>query len=200
MPKPKHITPSKFKDVLTKGRGKDKPFGDTALSYAEDLAMEMLGVTLDEVTAPSLQWGLDLEPVAIEAYQMQTFNKVDPVEQSIHHPTLPYVCGLPDGLVGTDGMVEIKCPKQSRNHKRNLVNAYQYEKLYKAQIQGYLWITGRNWCDFVSFDPRFPEDYQLAIHRIERDDDYIEMLEHRIKEFWQVVADEFYKLTASKHT
>ena len=190
MPKSGHITPSRFKDVMTKGRNKSQVWGQTALTYADELAMNIIGVQMPEVTAPALQHGIELEPFAIQAYERDTFTKVLTVESAIHHPQFKYICGTMDGLVGDEGMIEIKCPHNPLNHWRNIMYAEQYEKLYKWQIQGYLWITGRQWCDFVSFHTaeQWGEN-MLYTHRIERNTELIEQLEERIPMFWQIVLN-----------
>ena len=81
-------------------------------------------------------------------------------------------------------MIEVKCPINPLNHFKNIMYAEQYEKLYKWQIQGYLWITGRHWCDFVSFDPRLlqGENWALCCHvvRIERNEAEILEIERKI--------------------
>ena len=135
MPKSGHITPSRFKDVMTKGRNKSQVWGQTALTYADELAMNIIGVEMPEVTSKSLEHGKEMEPFAIQAYERDSFTQVLAVESAIHHPEFNYICGTMDGLVGDEGMIEIKCPHNPLNHWRNIMYAEQYEKLYKWQIQ-----------------------------------------------------------------
>lgn len=197
MPKSGHITPSKFKAVMTKGKSKASMWGQTALTYADELAMNIIGVQVPEVTAASLEHGKELEPFAIQAYEMQTFSSVQTVESPIHHPEYEYICGTMDGLVMEDGMIEVKCPINPLNHFKNIMYAEQYEKDYKWQIQGYLWITGRHWCDFVSFhtDEAWGEN-NIFVHRIERNNHDIQELEERMPLFWQIVQDNVQKYLA----
>lgn len=189
MPKSGHITPSQFKAVMTKGRTKNQMWGQTALTYADRLAMNRAtGIDIEEVTAKSLEHGKELEPFAIQAYERENFAEVYTVETPIHHPDYEYICGTMDGLVMEDGMIEVKCPINPLNHFQNIMYAKQYEKDYKWQIQGYLWITGRKWCDFVSFHTHEGwGDKQLFSHRITRDEDLINQLEERMPLFWQIV-------------
>jgi len=188
MPKLGCITPSKFKAVMTKGRTKSQMWGQTALTYADELAMNLIGVETPDISAPALEHGNELEPFAIQAYEMENFVEVVKVDEPIHHSELDYVCGTMDGLVSTDGIIEIKCPFNPLNHFKNIMEAEQYEKLYKWQIQGYLWITGRQWADFVSFHTHEAwGDNQLFAHRIERDEDIIQQLQERVPLFWGIV-------------
>lgn len=194
MPKSGHITPSRFKAVMTRGRSKSSEWGQTALSYADELAMNIVGIQIPEITAASLEHGKDLEPFAIQAYEMEHFAQVTPVESPIHHPKYDYICGTMDGLVSEDGTIEIKCPINPLNHWKNILYAEQYEKDYKWQIQGYLWITGRQWTDFCSFhtDEAWG-DKKLFTHRIERNHHDIQQLEERLPKFWEIVQDKLNK-------
>lgn len=188
MPTPKHITPSRFKDVMTKPRSKSAVWGKTSLSYADSLVMDHLGVHREEVTAKSLEWGKDIEPVARQDYEFETFSKVEVPTDPIHLPGSLPVCGTPDGLVGSDGIIEIKSPWAVRSMMTVRTDFEAYYSDYKWQVQGYLWITGRKWCDFVVFDPRWPEDLRLSVTRIERDDKMIAELAERIELFHQLVV------------
>lgn len=178
--RPAHISPSQFHRVMTSGRKKDEIFGKTAESYAEEIVQRMLGVH-DDYVSYEMQWGIDNEPEAIERYQVETSSTVE-AKSRIIHEDYEYISGEPDGLVGEDGIIEVKCPNSS-NHFKNLLNAEQVTQ-YRWQIQGYLWLTGRKWCDFVSYDPRYPEKYQISINRVVRDDDMISQLEDRCQLFW----------------
>ena len=191
MPKLGCITPSRFKDVMTKGKKKGELFGQTALTYADELAMNITtGIEKPEVTAKSLDHGNEMEPFAIQAYERENFVKVETVDAHIHHPNYDYVCGIMDGLVHTDGVIEIKCPHNPLNHWKNIMYGEQYEKLYKWQVQGYPWITRRQWTDFASFsaDERWGNN-MLYVHRIERNPELIEQLEERIPLFWEIVQN-----------
>lgn len=190
MPKSGHITPSRFKDVMTRGRSKSVEWGATAMSYADELAMNLIGVQMNDISAPALEHGIELEPFAIQTYEMENFATITRVESPIHHPEYEYICGTMDGLVSLDGIIEVKCPFNPLNHWKNMLYASQYEKQYKWQIQGYLWITGREWCDFVSFHPDEAwGDNKLFTHRILRDQEIINQLEERLPLFWQIVQD-----------
>jgi hypothetical protein len=185
MPKPGYISASQFKKVMVRGK-KGESFGLVAESYAEEIIMEMIGVQLPSVFSKEMEWGEDHEWDAIDAYQQDQLVTVNRDFDFLVHPVIESVGGTPDGLVGSDGLIEVKCPYNPRWHFKNLVSNYQFDKdtgEYYEQIQGYMMITGRAWCDCVSFDPRWPKDFQLAIHRVNRDDQFIAELEARLIEF-----------------
>jgi hypothetical protein len=197
MPNKGNITPSQFKKIMTNPRSKkareNGEWSQTAITYANELVLARLGVERDEVNAASLEWGNTWEPIAIERYEDETGSFPVSVDKSIFHPQFDFVCGKPDGLVNADGIIEIKSPFNPLNHLANIETAAQYED-YKYQIQGYLWITGRSWCDFVSYDHRFPEPMQIAIHRIERDPEIVSALESKIIEFEKFIVAKLEKL------
>lgn len=91
----------------------------------------------------------------------------------IQHPTFQWVGGSPDGLIGDDGLLEIKCPASAIVHLKTMMTGKMPEE-HQAQIQGNLWITGRHWAEFVSYDARMPAHLRLFHQRIERDQEFIE--------------------------
>lgn len=121
----------------------------------------------------SLQWGIDAESFAREAYEIKTGEFVDEIA-FITHPLLPNFGISPDGLIGVDGGIEIKCPKSPQIHLQRFLNGVPEE--YVPQLQGFLWVTGRKWIDFVSYDPNTKEQFKLLIIRVERDEQFIDNL------------------------
>ena len=97
------------------------------------------------------------------------------------HPTIAMSGASPDGLIDADGQIEIKCPAQA-THLKTLLSRKPAGK-YITQMQWQMACTGRQWCDFVSFDPRFPAHLQLCIIRMERDDKLIASLETEVTKF-----------------
>jgi hypothetical protein len=120
-----------------------------------------------------MQWGIDQEDHARAAYQIHALCTVEEVG-FLEHPRL-FAGASPDGLIGDDGMVEIKCPNQS-THGETLLTGRIDDKYHK-QMQFQLACSGRSWCDFVSFDPRFPEPMRLWVKRVNRDDEAINEIE-----------------------
>lgn len=189
MPKPCYITPSKIKDMMTSGRSKSKVWGETAMNYAYAVALERCGVDLvDTAFGAALDWGNDNEYLAIQAYESARLVEVHSQQVFQQHQHYTFVGGTPDGLIGDVGGLDVKCPYNMVNHAKNIINNEQL-KLYNDQFQAYMWITGRAWWDFVSFDPRYPKELQLHVHRVERDDGRIEQIEQRYNEFEPLIED-----------
>jgi len=172
------FTASRFADLMTKGRG-GEDFGQTALTYIQEVATERItGVPINSFAGnTATDWGTENEPLALKAYEDATGNKV---ESAPFVAADDWVGGSPDGLVGIDGLLEIKCPFNSRYHLLRL-GTKEPPKQYVWQIQGNLWISGRKWLDYVNFDPRFPEKSRLHVIRVERDDEAIKELSERIE-------------------
>lgn len=123
----------------------------------------------------AMRRGSELEPLARGAYEAHTGALVSEVAFVVH-PDFAFIGVSPDGLLDETGLLEVKCPAAQAKHLYALrTGAHANE--YKWQIQGQLWVTGRAWCDAVSYDPRFPEGLQLAITRVTRDDVAIKALE-----------------------
>lgn len=187
------FTPSQFAAAMTNGRGKESGPGETALKLCRKIAMERIGVEPLELSLSALDWGNEWEPIALNHYESEKMVTVEPVFEPLFHPELSNVAGTPDGLVGDDGLIEIKCPHNPENHFENLLDGKQLD-LYKWQGQGYLWITGRKWFDFISFDPRYDEKYKMAVIRVERDDEMISQLSERIELLESIVNEILQKL------
>lgn len=175
MPSPGYLTASTFPDLMTRGKGKEE-FGKTAMRHIEQLALDFLMVERgEEATADSLEWGLEHEDNARFFYQKSTLCSVAQPGFRVS-PDFEYVGGTIDGLVGTEGGIEVKCPKNSIKH------LFHFEELYTEyvyQVQGYLWIYNLKWIDFVSYDPRCPAVYQLKVLRVEPDTGIISALKAR---------------------
>ena len=171
------FTGSRFADVLAKSKRDGKP-----LKARDDLiwtiATERIqGYQEQGVTSYSLQWGTSNEPIAREQYELKTGEFVDEIA-FIAHGALDYIGISPDGTVGEDGGIEIKCPKSPQIHLQRFL--YGVPDEYVPQLQGFLWVTGRQWIDFVSFDPNTAPKFRLLIIRVERDEPYIQNLEKEV--------------------
>jgi putative phage-type endonuclease len=137
-------------------------------------------------TNAAMQWGTEQEKFARAEYELACDWTVDEVGLVIH-PMIEQGAASPDGLVSTDGLVEIKCPKTS-THLQTLVDKKQ-PRQYENQMLWQMACTGRQWCDFVSYDPRLPEDLQLFVHRFDRDEKRIEEIEAAVTQFLSEVDD-----------
>lgn len=189
------ITASRFGDVK---RLKNGEWGETALSYLYELAGEHLtGQPADTFAGNSAtDWGNEYEAEALREYTRRTGRKVKTGQNFLQHPELALVGGTPDGLIGEKGVIEVKCPYSFKNHLRTVINRTVPNE-YIAQVHGQLWLSGREWCDFVSYDPRIPKDHpaRLVIVRVERNPMVLNDLENTIGEFHDLLLT---KLAALK--
>lgn len=177
------VTASKIADVMSKGKGSTESAG--VRNYRAQLVVERLTGTREETYINgAMQRGTDLEPMARECYEFLTGNTVEQVA-FIDHPTIPMSGCSPDGLVGNDGMVEIKCPNTA-THIEYLLQG-EPPPAYIKQMTWQLACTGRKWVDFVSYDPRLPEEMQLFVVRFRRDDGDIEDMEKAVVSFLESV-------------
>lgn len=167
------LTGSRFSDVMNLIAG-GKP-GANRRALITMLAVERLtGKCVETFQNDAMRRGTELEPEARAAYEAHTGELVEEVG-FIPHPVLPYVGVSPDGLLGEDGMVELKCPANMAKHL-DALRANDHAKEYRWQLQGQLWVAHRKWVDAVSYDPRFPEHLRLAICRVNRDEASIKEL------------------------
>ena len=183
------VTASRVADVVAKTKSGYSASRD---NYMAQLVCERLtGKPTESFSNAAMQWGTETEPLARAAYEAKMDVLVDEVG-FIDHPSIVNSGASPDGLVGADGLIEIKCPNTS-THIDTLLNQ-AVPKKYADQIFWQMACTGRDWCDFVSYDPRLPPDLQLFIKRIPRDNQYIRLLESEVIEFLQETATKVAKL------
>lgn len=175
-------TASRFRDVMAKGRSGGE--SATRAAYKAQLVLERVTGQISETfTSAAMQWGTDNEPHAVLAYMEATGRNVEDAA-FIQHDTL-MAGASPDGLVGMDGLIEIKCPN-SHTHLETLRRG-SIPPEYVPQTQGQLWIVEADWLDFVSFDPRFPPESRLFVHRVTRDEQYIKELKFQVARFLEEV-------------
>jgi putative phage-type endonuclease len=161
------LTGSRFADVMNVL--KDGSPGANRRTLVTLLAVERLTrKTVETFQNDAMRRGTELEPEARAAFEAHTGELVEEIG-FIPHPTLDYVGVSPDGLLGNDGMVELKCPASMAKHLEAL-RSNEHAREYKWQLQGQLWVAHRKWTKAVSYDPRFPEHLRLAIAHVERDE------------------------------
>ena len=179
------FTGSRFVDVMAR----NKRTGEPLKAYHDliwQLVVERMTQQQDEgVDSYSMRWGKDLEGFARQEYELTTGHTVEQVD-FVDHPEYPFVGCSPDGLVSTDGGTEFKCPKDSAIHLQRFIDGMGEE--FAPQVQGCLWVTGRQWWDWTTYDPRMPESHRLLIIHVERDDAYIAKLEAAVLEAEQLVV------------
>lgn len=173
------VTASRVKDVMAKGRG-NQPSA-TRKNYMMQLLCERLtGEREDTFTSQAMMRGVELEPLARAAYEIHRGVVVDEVG-FIVHPDCEHTGASPDGLVSGGGLVEIKCPHTAQHVK--CLQSGKPDPTYMWQMQHQMACTGRDWCDFVSFDDRLPEELQLFVVEVERDQDAIDTMMSEIDKF-----------------
>jgi hypothetical protein len=178
------VTGSRIKDVmayLKSGKGEMQ----TRANYRVELIAEILtGQAAQHFVSDAMRWGVDQEQFARAAYEMRRDVMVDRVG-FVGYPTIDRAGGSPDGLVGSDGGVEIKCPETTTHIRWMLEKQVPHE--HQLQMMFYMACTGRGWWDFVSFDPRLPVKFQLFTVRLQRDEARIAEVETEVLKFLQEI-------------
>jgi putative phage-type endonuclease len=177
-------TASNFSKILS--RTKNGYGADRANYLAEKTLEIILGKPQETYKSEAMRWGTDNEPTARLEYELLTGNDVEETGLWIHDTIK--AGASPDGFVNKDGLLEIKCP-MTATHIQTL-KTKTIPKAYIAQVQGQMWITGRKWCDFVSYDPRLPENAQMIIIRVERNEPFIKELELEVAMFMAEVNEQ----------
>ena len=178
-------TASNFSKIVTSKGIESK----TLPKYALELASEMLIIEPEEgYKSEDMQRGNDLEQEARELYEQTAFNAVDEIAFMDCGD-----CGYStDGLVNNDGIIEIKCPNKTTHTK------YLYEDRlpveYVQQVQGGLMISGRKWCDFISYHPNFNDNEKMFIKKIFRDEDFIKKMQEGIKKLITLRDNYYFKI------
>lgn len=176
---------SQLADALAKTKS---GWGASRANLRAKLVVERLtGQQEEGFTSAAMQWGVDKEEEARIAYSFLTGRNV--VEVGLYkHPTIVGTHASPDGLVDDDGCIEIKCPN-SATHIETLKSNLVAHK-YLLQMQWQMRCADRQWCDFVSFDPRMPDHLMLYIQRVQRDDDMLATLESEVRAFLAEVDED----------
>ena len=184
------VTASRVADIIAKT--KSGPSASRTNYMAELVAERLTGRPSEGFSSAAMQWGTQTEPQARDAYAALTGQDVEQVG-FVHHPSIPFSGASPDGLIAWDGLVEIKCPNTS-THIDTLLTGKVPSK-YITQMMWQMACTGRDWCDFVSFDPRLPEHMQLVVKRVEADPTLIASLEAEVSLFLGEVMATITQLT-----
>jgi len=190
------ITASRIADVMATLKS-GQPAASRVNYCAELVAERLTGVPTESFDTPAMRWGRECEPLARSAYEAYTGQLVQQVGL-ITHPTITRSGASPDGLIGSDGLIEIKCP-QIDTHvqikiKQDIPQRYVYQMLWQMEC------TGRQWCDFMSFNPRLPHRHQMFVKRLHRDDDALATLRKAVAEFDAEVDALIAKLEATETT
>lgn len=185
------VTASRVADVVARTKS---GWGASRANYMAQLVAERLtGTVAESYTNAAMQWGIDHEADARLTYEFLTDATVAEASFALHH-SIADTGASPDGYVGDDGLIEIKAP-QTATHIDTLLRGEVPTK-YVTQIQWQLACTGRQWCDFVSFDPRMPPSMSTFIKRVKRDDDLIRELEAEVTAFLNELRETVDRLRA----
>lgn len=149
-------------------------------TYLMELATEILTSEVRTFESNATRYGTESEDEAKRQYEFETGNVIEETG-FILHPSYDFTGVSPDGLIGDEGGVEFKCPYNPTYHTKTVVDGMPKE--HKAQVQGALWVTGRQWWDFVSYCPKMPVGKQLYVERQYPDGAYLEELENKVLTF-----------------
>ena len=188
------VTASRVADVIAKTK---TGYSTSRDNYMAQLVCERLtGQKGESFSNSAMLWGTETEPKAREAYMAARFEIVTEIG-FVNHPTIKAAGASPDGLVGDLGLIEIKCPNTA-THIETLLSQTVPGK-YNTQMQWQMACTGRQWTDFVSFDPRLPAELQMFVKRVDFDPAYVAMLEKEVVKFLTELNNKIEKLMEVKN-
>lgn len=185
------VTASRIADLMAKAKSGTGPSASRS-NYAAQLVCERLtGECADSYQNDAMRYGTENEPLARAAYEFHSDVTVT-LTDFADHPRIQHSGASPDGLIGDDGLIEIKVPN-SATHIDTLLNQ-KIPTRYELQMTWQMACTGRQWCDFVSFDPRLPEEMRLFVKRFPRSDTRIAEIEREVEIFLGEVDDTIKRL------
>lgn len=175
-----HLTASRMAEAMAFTK-KGEPTAERTKYMFELCAERLTDRMAEHYVTPAMQHGIESEPLARDAYEVATGNLVQQVGFA-RHDEIEFFGASSDGLVGVDGMIEIKC-QTTTNHLQTIYNGVVPEK-YKPQLLAQCAVLkGRSWCDFVAFDPRVAPEMQLFIRRFTPTAEEIAEVEEQAKKF-----------------
>ena len=184
-----YVSASNLDAVMARGKSGE---AITRKKYKVRLAAERLtGEITESYSNLAMEWGVVNEEKAAMAYEVSKDTLLDRTG-FWKHPTIPWLGCSPDRLVGSDGLVEIKCPDSSTHI--DYWFSKQVPAEYVKQVQGQIWVMDREWCDFVSYDPRMPEKNRLLVVRAYRDETLIKQMQEEVEKFLNEVEGLIIKL------
>ncbi len=188
------VTASRLSDVLAIVKS---GYSASRKNYMAELICERLtGVPYPHFTSKEMEWGIEQEPFARSAYEATTGVLVQEVG-FIRHPDISDTGASPDGLVGDNGGLEIKCPTTATHIET--MRSGKADSKYYPQMQWAMECCDRDWWDFASFDPRLPEGLQLFVVRVHRDEVFLKEARAEVVKFLaelEQAVDELRKIGA----
>lgn len=183
------VTASRVADLMAKTK---TGYSATRENYMAQLVVERISNSQAEsYSNAAMQWGTDQEPFARGEYEATQGVMVEECG-FVSHPTIEMAGASPDGLVGDDGLIEIKCPNTAT--MIDVLLTGNVASKYYTQMQFQMACTGRQWCDYVVFDPRMPAKAQMFIKRVARDEAFIAEMEAEVTKFLSEVAEKVAKI------
>jgi putative phage-type endonuclease len=184
------VTASRMSDVMA--TRKDKKEAAPRYNYKKELVYENItGLTWDTYVSPAMDWGTENEPLARAAYEHEHDVEIGDGGFFLHDEISKFGAS-PDGLLGDDGLIEIKCPT-SGTHLETLLSG-EIPEDYIWQMTAELDCTNRQWCDYVSFDPRMPKHLRKFEKRFLRDEARIKEMRDGVCTFLLEVIEMLKKL------
>jgi len=187
-----HATASNFAAIMSKKKD-GKPAAARGEYLLRLVTERLTGIQEQGPDSYSLRWGKDVEPFARTAFESET-GLIVTESSFVRHASIPWVGCSPDGLIGKDAGYESKCPKNSTVHLETIRSGMPAE--HRAQVQGCMWVTGRQKWWFVSYDPRMPEHLRLYHELVMREDAYIAELETEVRAFLREVDEQVERFKA----
>lgn len=185
------VTASRIADLMARTKS---GWGASRANYASQLICERLtGCVQPSFTNAAMIHGTETEPEARRAYEFYVDRDVQQVGFA-PHPTIEMAGASPDGLVGDDGLLELKCPNTATHIETLLLG--QIPDKYVKQMQFQMACTGRTWCDFASYDNRLPERMRLYVRRVNRDEALVAEIEKEVRQFLNEIAESVEMLRA----
>lgn len=184
-----HLTASCFADIMAKTKSGYAASRGNLL--ARLVAERMTGVPETSFTSTAMQWGTEQEPIARAEYEMLSDDLVQETG-FVKHPSIEWSGASPDGMIGSDGLIEIKCPNTQTHIDYILTRTVP--KKYLLQMQWQMECTERAWCDFCSFDPRMPKSHAMFVIRVHRDEVLLVEMRQAATAFLEEVESTIHKL------
>jgi len=185
------VTASRIADLMARTKS---GYSASRANYASQLICERLtGCVAPSFTNAAMIHGTETEPEARRAYEFYIDRDVVQVG-FMPHPSIEMAGASPDGLIGDDGLLELKCPN-SATHIETLLGGVIPDK-YVKQMQFQMACTGRQWCDFASYDNRLPERMRLFVKRVDRDEELIGEIETEVRGFLAEIDETVAQLRA----
>lgn len=176
------VTASRVVDVIATTKS---GYSASRANYMAQLVVERItGKVEESYSNAAMAWGTEHEPMARAEYEILRGVMVNEIG-FVPHPTIENSGASPDGLVNDKGLIEIKCPNTA-THIETLLTR-EIPKKYICQMFWQMACTGREWCDFVSYDPRMPDHLKLCVINVPRNEELIGELETEIAKFLKEV-------------